>query len=424
MPLSDRPGLPFFVLAIGLLLALPQPASGQNAPDYLDGRLKKVEEELKAGQRKASELDETANILKQEITEVREEKVRIAAAIRAQESLILQAETDLRALNASHETKIAEFRERRDQFSNVLIALQRLSRMPPEAVVAYPSTPSNLVRTAILLKSTVPRIEEKATRLREDLNDLEESRKLIEDRRKIVATAARALISRRQELDQIFEQKSLVRKQALAARQVEAARIDKLSREANDLRDLFDQLETERREIAAQEERIKQYQSSKEAARTMPRPLVPRGALASKAPFETQPISGARGLLTYPAIGPVTGRYGQRIRRGARRKGIDIETRAGAQVVAPYNGKIVFAGDFRGYGQLLIIEHGEGYHSLLAGMSRIDGNVGQWLLSGEPVGVMGSPGTENPTLYMELRKNGRSIDPNPWLASHKGKTNG
>src|SRR3546814_20553792 len=103
-------------------------------------------------------------------------------------------------------------------------------------------------------------------------------------------------------------------------------------------------------------------------------------------------------------------------------RGIRIETRSGAQVVAPADGKVMFAGPFRGYGQLLIIAHGGGYHSLLAGFGRIDRSVGQWVLAGEPVGQMsatqagpvqagqakaGASGTgEKPVLYLELRRKG------------------
>ncbi len=93
-------------------------------------------------------------------------------------------------------------------------------------------------------------------------------------------------------------------------------------------------------------------------------------------------------------------------------------------MVSPHEGRVVFAGPFRRYGQLLIIEHGEGYYSLLAGLARIDGVIGQWILGGEPVGIMGRPGNGNPALYMELRRNGQPINPLPWLAARKGKVSG
>ena len=90
----------------------------------------------------------------------------------------------------------------------------------------------------------------------------------------------------------------------------------------------------------------------------------------------------------------------------------------------PFEGHIVFAGDFRGYGQLLIIEHGQGYHTLLSGMARIDGVLGQSLVAGEPVGIMGSPRNGKPSLYIELRRKGQPINPTPWMVAQKSKVKG
>jgi len=131
------------------------------------------------------------------------------------------------------------------------------------------------------------------------------------------------------------------------------------------------------------------------------------------------PISGQRGKLPPPAVGRIVGRYGQTTRTGLTKKGISLQTAPGAQVVAPYEGRVVYAGIFRGYGELLIIEHGEGYHSLLSGLARIDGTMGQWVVAGEPVGVMGRPDKAKPVLYVELRRNGQPINPLPWLSAQR-----
>ncbi|MBI3444037.1 MAG: peptidoglycan DD-metalloendopeptidase family protein, partial [Magnetospirillum sp.] len=98
-------------------------------------------------------------------------------------------------------------------------------------------------------------------------------------------------------------------------------------------------------------------------------------------------------------------------------------TRKAAQVIAPFDGHVAFAGPFRGYGLLLIIEHSEGYHTLLAGMSQIDCAVGQKLLAGEPVGIMGQDDSK-PNLYVELRRNGQPVNPLPWLMAQKNKASG
>ncbi len=142
------------------------------------------------------------------------------------------------------------------------------------------------------------------------------------------------------------------------------------------------------------------------------------------APEGTRSFTQARGTLPLPARGRLVGAYGQTDASGERAHGITIETRAGAFVVTPYDGRVAFAGPYRGYGQLLIIDHGEGYHTLLAGFSRIDVVLGQWLLAGEAVGAMGRTTDGSPNLYVELRYNGDTINPLPWLAASERKVSG
>ena len=105
------------------------------------------------------------------------------------------------------------------------------------------------------------------------------------------------------------------------------------------------------------------------------------------------------------------------------RRRLEIEARPGAQVIAPFGGAVVFADKFRGYGRLLIIDHGEGYHSLLAGFARIDVRVGQKVVAGEPVGAMKRSRKINPVLYVELRRKGQPINPLPWLQTQKAQVN-
>jgi septal ring factor EnvC (AmiA/AmiB activator) len=113
-------------------------------------------------------------------------------------------------------------------------------------------------------------------------------------------------------------------------------------------------------------------------------------------------------------------------------KGISLQTREEARITAPADGWVVYAGPFRSYGQLLIINAGGGYHILLAGMSRIDVSLGQFVLAGEPIAVMGSLAASGssgkdslrPVLYVEFRKDGRPVDPGPWWAAASGKVQG
>jgi len=420
-------------ICFGLFLAL----TGQSFPGYaqegndvqddkVGDRLQQVEKAIREGRKKSGRLGRKAHTLGRELTRVNREKVALARSIQNHEISVIELENEIAELNETEKGKQKLLSDRRLQFSQILLALHRLSSFPPEAIIAYPAKPSTLIRSAILLRSAVPRIEDLAARLREDLIALSDTRTQTANRQKQLAAVRVGLEDNRRILEDLYRKKSVARQQMLAARQIEFARLSKLTREAVTLRDLFMRLEQERvdREPKPEIEKDDENQEFIDESAKMPRKLEPIGQLASKPPFEIRPFSDALGTLAYPAIGRVVGTFGKAVRPGVKRKGLTIETRAGAQVVAPYDGKIVFAGLFRGYGQLLIIEHGEGYHSLLSGMTRIDGEIGQWLLSGEPVGVMDTMSGEAPRLYLELRRKGQPINPSPWLATRKGKVKG
>ncbi len=144
------------------------------------------------------------------------------------------------------------------------------------------------------------------------------------------------------------------------------------------------------------------------------------------------PFASARAKLPIPAQGRRALAFGERTQYGGQSKGVVIETRNGAQITAPCDGWIVYAGEFRSYGQLLIINAGDGYHILLAGLSQIDVQPGQFVLAAEPVGTMAGVATRSanagqvgaPVLYVEFRKDGRPIDPDPWWASGQQKVQG
>jgi septal ring factor EnvC (AmiA/AmiB activator) len=143
--------------------------------------------------------------------------------------------------------------------------------------------------------------------------------------------------------------------------------------------------------------------------------------------------TGAKGVRL-PVRGSLVSGFGSATSDLAQARGVVLETRPQAQVVAPFDGQIVFEGPFRSYGQILIIEHRGGYHTVLAGLGRVDAVVGQWLLAGEPVGIMGTSdgtaaetgqsatgsvtsGQDHPKLYVELRHNGQPVDPAPWFGT-------
>ena len=169
--------------------------------------------------------------------------------------------------------------------------------------------------------------------------------------------------------------------------------------------------------------------AAREAARSDTRPALAAlhdpGRLAPAVAF-----ASLRGQVPIPVNGVKLKDYGAPDGVGGVEKGVSIATRAGAQVTAPADGWVVYAGPFRSYGQLLILNAGGGYHILLAGMDRISVDLGQFVLTGEPVAVMGNgshiaailaTGSSQPVLYIEFRKDGTPVDPGPWWAAGEGE---
>jgi septal ring factor EnvC (AmiA/AmiB activator) len=141
-------------------------------------------------------------------------------------------------------------------------------------------------------------------------------------------------------------------------------------------------------------------------------------------------FASAKGMLPLPVNGPRIKEFGASDGLGGTEKGLSIATRPGGQITAPCDGWVVYAGTFRNYGQLLILNAGGGYHVLLAGMERISVDLGQFVVTGEPVAVMGGGGlstiaialgSSKPVLYIEFRKDGLPVDPGPWWAAGEGE---
>lgn len=148
-------------------------------------------------------------------------------------------------------------------------------------------------------------------------------------------------------------------------------------------------------------------------------------AAAFGGPFEA-PVAAplpADGLPTLPVAGTLVQRFGQ-IDRGLRSRGVAFQAGAAGRVMAPSAGRVVFAGPFRSLGLLLIIGHGDGYHTLLSGMARLDVHLGEMVERGQPVGLMAVDGSGSNRLYMELRRSGEPIDPMPSLATREDKVRG
>jgi septal ring factor EnvC (AmiA/AmiB activator) len=425
---------------VGAVGAATGPVLGQQAQESAES-LKRTQQELQKAREAKRALAEQRENLAKDLQQLRQKLIHAAQDTQEREGIITNLEGQLDQLAAEKKRRTAALRERGQQLSGTLSALTRLSRNPPQSVLFQPGGPLQAVRGSLLLRTSVPTLRDQADVLREELGALDAVEADILDKLTELGDAERDLAGDRKKLNALIAEKKALMARANA--QVEAAndRVAKLVKQAASLEELVAKL------------------SASPPGETAPQsqPHSQPGASAPKSPVEpprkdgTPPSSQAEaeaaetavtalsappvGLRPFPASGtinrPVSGkvlrRYGQDTGFGHTSKGIVIQARSEAQITAPFDGKVAFAGPFQQLGLILIIEHSDGYHSVLAGLSRIDVGAGQWVLAGEPVGAMGLKADDGaadatrPELYVELRRDGQPVNPLRWISAQDGE---
>jgi murein hydrolase activator len=438
-PLISAVSLSLLLLSASVVTAMLSPAVAQSAaptqqatavsPDVLKQR----EEELEATreqQRKAAELQQKlkADIaaIGQDRSKLNQQLIDIATQVRNVETRIAQTEADLRPLDSREQQVRASLDSRRAEIVEVLAALQRAGRRTPPALLVRPEDALQSLRTAMLLGSVVPELRGRAEKLAADLGELVDVRKKIATQRDVLARDRDRLKDDSVRLAALVEERQ--RKQSAIEKDVEAegARAINLSRQVEGLQGLITKMEQD----------LKSAAKAAATASLQGAPAAPNGKPnlgALKDPARLSPaiaFASARGLFAFPVNGRKIREFGGSDGAGGVEKGISLATKAGAQVTTPCDGWVVYAGPFRSYGQLLILNAGGGYHVLVAGMERISVNIGQFVLTGEPVATMGSTSqvasilattASQPVLYVEFRKDGTPIDSGPWWAASEGE---
>jgi septal ring factor EnvC (AmiA/AmiB activator) len=439
MPLYPAVLLALLVLSASLAATSLSPAAAQSAapaqqatavsPDVIKQR----EEELEATreqQRKAAELQQKlkADIaaIGQDRSKLNQQLIEIATQVRNVETRIGETEASLRPLDAREQQVRATLDSRRTEIVEVLAALQRAGRRTPPALLVRPEDALQSLRTAMLLGSVVPELRARAEKLATDLGELVNVRKKIATQRDVLARDRDRLKDDSVRMAALVEERQ--RKQSAIEKDVEAegARAINLSRQVEGLQGLITKMEQE----------LKSAAKAAATASLQGAPAAPGGKPnlgALKDPARLTPaiaFASAKALFAFPVNGRKIRDFGGSDGAGGVEKGISLATKPGAQVTTPCDGWVVYAGPFRSYGQLLILNAGGGYHVLIAGMERISVNIGQFVLTGEPVATMGSTSqvasilattASQPVLYVEFRKDGTPIDSGPWWAASEGE---
>ncbi len=400
--------------SLSLLIAICAGAGADAAPKEKD--LKSVQQQIEREKERKKALEARSRKLLLETATLRRELIDVARSAQEKEALLTQLESQLSRLVREAEGREAALADQRRQLAGTLGALGRLSRNGPQALLVFPGKPTDMVRSAMLLRIAVPRLGDRAATLAVEIDTLTQVKKDIAGKLLSLRQASADRDEERNRLRRLLDRKSVLRQETEAAFRKNTRRMRELAAEAQNLRDLMVRLRSKPAEA-----------SNKPQIAAIP-PAPPRAVTPPPSTLAGPPVGlrvfPDRGPLTLPVRGRLVGRYGASTNFGNTAKGIRLETRPDAQVVTPFDGKVVFAGPFRNYGQILIIEHRGGYHTLLAGLAQIDAVVGQWLLAGEPLGSMATRKSGKPVLYVELRRNGQPINPLPWITAEKQRVRG
>jgi len=436
------------LLVIGLVCALPWLAEAEDDLSREEARekLNQTEQQLQSNRAKEQGLTQDLATLAVERAKLNNDLIDSGRKVQASEAKLSETEAKLAELTDQVNLIKNSITERKETIVKMLSAMQRIGRTPPPALVTRRDDALAVVRSAMLLADVFPELKYQADNLSHELEGMVTLENGIREQRDAEKSERDRLATEQARLDHLLEQK----RRAMAQGEAELASIKQAvadqAQTVADLSELIDRLDAQiakvevtqyDAEIAA-EKALRAREQQQALATPANESVVEIKPESTKVAFASpdrlkpaMPFEAAKGTLRLPAQGRRVTRFGDADASGGTVKGISLQTRPEARITAPADGWVVYAGEFRSYGQLLIINAGGGYHVLLAGMSRIDVSLGQFVLAGEPIAVMGNSATPGqgddrlrPVLYVEFRKDGRPIDSDPWWAEASEKVQG
>lgn len=364
----------------GILLGVVAGAVLLASPVYAE---KDVKAELAA---KKAEQAETAKKSKQiaaEVSGLKDKLVGTSLNLRLTEKSLSSAETRLEELQARKKAYLDNLYKDEEAIGGLVTAARKYNGLSTSQLLLQ-STPVDAARAALIMKSMLPDLQEQASYFRSQLAEVAQIERDITGQMEVKAEELNKLNGQKKELAVLLEERNSLYKQTEKDRKTQEAAVQKLAKEAKNIEELVAKIQP------------KATKTSKTAASNYKLP----------------------SSIILPVSGKITTGFGETDGLGAKSEGVTFEARSESAVVTPLPGTVKFAGPFQKYKQILIIEHAGGYHSLIAGLGRIDTVVGAALDAGEPVGTVEKASSEA-NIYYELRHNGEPINPQKLTVAQK-----
>lgn len=400
--------LMFFLMTGGQpIFAAPM---GKSTTSVSAADVAKAEAEAKKASQERQKLEAAAKKIKEELSSVNQKMITTAKKIQNGEDEIERQQQELEKLQQHLSDSEINFDADHNILVGTLSALQNLAQRPSEAILAQPLSPVEVMRSTILMRNSIHALKERAEHIRQGIEDINAQKAEIARRLKDLEKENKELAAQHTEMKKLSQQKKQIYAKVESQSQEAKQKAEVLANQAGSLRELLDKLEKQKelqRKQLAEKERLAKQRAADE--------LRAERGQAPSIPTTTTDFAKAKGRVSRPARGAIVTNFKQEMSKGVTSNGIDIRTASNAQVIAPYDGTVIFAGPFKNFGNLIIIDHGEGYTTLLSGLGENNTEVGQTLLAGEPVGTM--PSGAAGKLHMEIRKNNQPLNPTDWIAS-------
>ncbi|MDM7955473.1 peptidoglycan DD-metalloendopeptidase family protein [Blastomonas sp.] len=390
-------------LVVGGLVALPLPGSAAPAPG--SGGIDRLEQEraalarsladAKAAARRSLQLEQQAANATEAADRARREARALASRVQEAEADIAAAEARVTIVATLQRAQKARLARRQQPLVRLTAALQSLARRPTLLALVQPGSIDDMVRVRAVLATTLPRVEAETALLRQDIERSADLAAQATRAARLQREGAIELAERRAALARLETQSRTRSRQLASTSRLEEERALGLGERARDLNALVSDIEASgslRERLAALDGPVLRP----------PRPQ--QSQVVENAPLRA---GNARPAYRLPVMGAVVAGFGEVASSGVRSRGLTIAARPGAQLIAPADGRIGFAGRYRGFGRIVIIEHVGGWTSLITGMDRTALKVGERVAQGDPIGRAGD---SRPRITVELRRNGRPID--------------
>ena len=405
-------------ISVILFLAMAAPVLAQEAP----GRdtAKRLDKQHEQAEQRASDLRKSSAEVRADIAALQRQLIALGAKRDAHRQALNDTEARLETLSFQEKAILGKLDGERAALMDLLAALERTGMNHPPALAVSPHDVTEAARAALLLSSAAPALKARADKLSQTLTKLDNVRSGINEEKAHLRAQGEALKASTKALQILLDQRqklerSLRKDARKADRQAQA-----FATQASNLRELINQLEAAASRFSPRKKPDRLSPDS-QVERLSPRRKPRPDAVFPEDPFiaPTARFADSRGLLRLPVKGKIAYAFGK-AKDKPRRAGLVIQARRGAQVTVPFDGRILYSGLFRNLGRLLILSVGNGYHIIIAGLERSYVVSDQLVLAGEPVGELADRSRPAPELYLEFQKDGRPIDPTPWLEKNTG----